>query len=220
MTARRQFIAGSAALAASLLSPAVRAVEPEPIEGVHYVRIDPPAPVGIAAPTIEVVEFFSYGCTHCFALDPTVSQWARTLPSDVRFVRVPVAFRDDFVPQQRLYYALESLGLLDSLHEKVFAAIHRERLALARGTAIESWVAAQGVDAQVFAKHFHSFDVATRASQAYQLQMAYRVEGVPSLGVAGRFYTDGQLARSNVRMLRVADFLIAQTRRQPAHQPD
>jgi len=134
------------------------------------------------------------------------------MPKDVSVRRVPVAFRDDFVPQQRLYYALEAMGLLDKLHGQVFAAIHVEKLKLARGDDIGDWVAKHGVDRTKFMEQYNSFSVSTKATRGSQLQNTYKVEGVPALGVAGRFYTDGSMARSMERALQVVEFLLTQVR--------
>jgi len=130
----------------------------------------------------------------------------------VAFRRAPVAFREDFVPQQRLYYALEAMGLVDRLHAKVFTAIHGEKLNLAKADAIIEWVARQGVDRAKFVEQFNSFTTATKSSRAAKLQNEYRVEGVPALGIAGRFYTDGSLARSMERALLVVESLMADVR--------
>ena len=128
------------------------------------------------------------------------------------FRRAPVAFREDFVPQQRLYYALDALGLVEKLHAKVFAAIHVEKQDLSKAPAIVEWVAKQGVDKAKFTEQFNSFSVAGKASKAAQLQNAYKVEGVPALGVAGRFYVDGSLAKGMERALKVVDSLVAVVR--------
>ena len=133
-------------------------------------------------------------------------------PKDVVVRRVPVAFQDSFVPQQRLFYTLEAMGLLDKLHGKVFAAIHGEKQNLAKADAIVEWVVKQGVDKAKFTEQYNSFSVATKATRGTQLQNAYRVEGVPSLGVAGRFYTDATLSKSMDRALQVVEFLAAQVR--------
>jgi thiol:disulfide interchange protein DsbA len=95
----------------------------------------------------------------------------------------------------------------------VFAAIHDEKQALTTGEAITNWMVKQGVDRAKFSEHFNSFSVTTKASRARQTQDAYQVEGVPALGVAGRFYTDGSMAKSMDRALSVTDFLVGQTRR-------
>lgn len=182
--------------------------------GTDFQVLDPRAPVEAPAGKIEVVEFFWYSCSHCNAFEPSLEAWSAKLPKDVVLRRVPVAFRDDFVPQQRLYFALEAMGLVGKLHAKVFAAIHVEKQNLARGDAIVEWVAKQGVDKAKFTEQYNSFSVATKASKGTQLQNAYKVEGVPALGVAGRFYTDGSMAKSMGRALQVVDALIASTRGQ------
>ena len=208
---RREFsqVAAGAALAAGSLSASVFAQGKKPEAGTDYQVLDPRAPVDAPAGKIEIVEFFWYSCPHCNAFEPTLDAWSKKLPKDVAFRRVPVAFRDDFVPQQRLYFALDAMGLVDKLHAKVFAAIHVEKQNLARGDAIADWVAKQGVDKAKFLEQYNSFTVATKATRSTQLQNAYKVEGVPAMGVAGRFYTDGSMAGNMERVLQVVETLAA-----------
>lgn len=211
---RRDFAAAAVATAASgsvLFQPArAQVAKPEP--GADYLVLDKKAAVEAPAGKIEVVEFFWYNCPHCNAFEPTLEAWIKRTPKDVHVRRVPVGFRDDFVPQQRLFYTLEAMDLVDKLHGKVFAAIHAEKQQLTRGDAIADWVARQGVDKAKFTEQYNSFNVATKASRATQLQNAYRVEGVPAMGVAGRFYTDGTLSKNMPRALQIVDFLVAEVR--------
>ena len=187
-----------------------QAVKPE--AGADYLVLDKKAAIETPAGKVEVVEFFWYNCPHCNAFEPTLDAWIKRVPKDVQVRRVPVGFRDDFVPQQRLYYALEAMDLIDKLHGKVFAAIHAEKLQLSKGDAIADWIAKQGVDKAKFLEQYNSFMVATKASKATQLQNAYKVEGVPAMGVAGRFYTDGTLAKNMPRVLQVVDHLVSEVR--------
>lgn len=182
------------------------------VAGRDFQPVDPRAPVDAPTGKIEVVEFFWYSCPHCNAFEPNLVGWLAKLPKDVAFKRVPVAFRDDFVPQQRLYYALEAMGLVDKLHAKVFAAIHGKKQRLARADDIAPWMASQGVNESKFMEQYNSFTVTAKIRRAVQLQDAYRVEGVPALGIAGRFYTDGALCGTMERALQVADALIAEVR--------
>ena len=126
---------------------------------------------------------------------------------------MPVAFQDSFAPQQRLYFALEAMGLVDKLHAKVFHAIHVERQRLDQPEAIFEWIAKQGVDKAKFIDQFNSFSASSKLRRATQLQDAYKVEGVPAMGVAGRFYTDGTLGKSMERVLYVVDYLIGEVRK-------
>jgi thiol:disulfide interchange protein DsbA len=174
--------------------------------------LDPRAPVDAPAGKIEIVEFFWYSCPHCNAFEPTLDAWTKKLPKDVVFRRAPVAFRDDFVPQQRLYFALDAMGLVDKLHAKVFAAIHVEKQNLASSDAIVDWVAKQGVEKAKFLEQYNSFTVATKATRSKQLQNAYKVEGVPAMGVAGRYYSDGSMAGNMERVLQIVDTLTASIR--------
>jgi thiol:disulfide interchange protein DsbA len=209
---RRDFslLATAAGAAASTMWPAIsQADAAKPEAGTDYILVDPRAPVEAPAGKIEVVEFFWYNCPHCNAFEPLLSGWIKALPKDIAFRRAPVAFRDEFVPQQRLYFALEAMGLVEKLHAKVFAAIHVERLDLSKAAGIADWVAKQGVDMVKFNEQFNSFSVATKSTKATQLQNAYKVEGVPALGVAGRYYVDGSLAKGMDKALKVVDLLVA-----------
>ena len=185
----------------------------KPEEGGEYLSLE--KRVAVEAPTgkVEVIEFFWYSCPHCNAFEPALEAWIKGVPKDVFIKRVPVAFRDDFVPQQRLYYTLEAMGKVDELHRKVFNAIHVEKLALNTLPTISAWIEKQGVDRTKFTDLYNSFSVSTKATRAKQLQDAYKVDGVPALGVAGRFYTAGSLASSMDRALQVVDFLIAEVRK-------
>jgi thiol:disulfide interchange protein DsbA len=214
--ARRTFTWQSLAALAALQSPAAWAQFQRPVAGSDYAVLETAAPVEAPAGKIEVVEFFWYNCPHCNAFEPILSEWVKKLPKDVAFRRIPVAFNASFVPQQRLYYALEAMGLLEKVHPKVFAAIHVEKLNLAKGEAITEWVGKNGVDTAKFLVQYNSFDVVTKAQKATQLQNAFKVEGVPALGVAGRFYTDGTMAHSMERALLVVQSLLDDIRKKRA----
>ena len=212
---RRDFSLSAPALAllsSSAFTSMAQAQSFKPNEGTDYYVLDKPMAVDAPVGKIEVVEFFWYKCQHCNAFEPTLEAWSKTLPKDVVLRRVPIAFQDSFAPQQRLFFSLEAMGLLPKLHAKVFNAIHMERLNLDKGQAIIDWVTQQGVDRVKFTEQFNSFSMASKATKATQLQNGYRVEGVPALGVAGRFYTDGSIARSMERALQVVDALVASVR--------
>ena len=211
---RRDFsqAAAGAVLMSSLAPMAAHSQGSKPAAGTDYLVLETRAPVDAPAGKIEVVEFFWYSCPHCNAFEPTLEAWVKKLPKDVGFRRAPVAFREDFIPQQRLYYALDAMGLVEKLHAKVFAAIHVDKLKLATGEAIVEWMGKNGVDTAKFQAEYNSFGVVTKTQRASQLQNAYKVEGVPALGVAGRYYTDGSLAKSMERALQVVDSLVADLR--------
>ena len=213
---RRDFSALSASMlvAAQATWPLAQAQVAKPEAGTDYLVLDKRAGVEAPAGKIEVIEFFWYDCPHCNAFEPTLEAWIKRASKDVSVRRVPVGFRDDFVPLQRLFYALESMDLLEKLHPKVFAAIHADKQLGkgAKGAEIAEWVAKQGVDKTKFVEQYNSFTVATKAGRATQLQNAYKVEGVPAMGVAGRFYTDGTLSKNMPRALQIADFLITEIR--------
>ena len=182
------------------------------VAGKDYIKLDRAIPTETETGKIEVIEFFWYSCGHCNAFEPAFGQWVKNAPKDVVVRRIPVAFREDFAPQQRLYFSLEAMGLLDKLHVKVFQAIHGERLTLNTDASILNWIEKQGVDKTKFADTAKSFGVASKLKRAVQLQNDFKVEGVPSLGVAGKYYIDGTSAGSMDRALQVTDSLLALVR--------
>jgi protein dithiol oxidoreductase (disulfide-forming) len=214
---RREFSLSAASMAAATLggttlSTAARAQANAFKEGVDYLTLDKPVPTEAPAGRVEVVEFFWYSCPHCHAFEPQLEAWAKQLPKDVTLRRVPVSFRPDFEPQQRLYYVLEAMGKVEELHKKVFNAIHVERQPLNTADAVIAWAEKQGLNKAKFAEMYNSFSVTTKARKATQLQDLYKVDGVPALGIAGRYYTTGSLTQTMARALQVTDYLVGQSR--------
>jgi thiol:disulfide interchange protein DsbA len=216
---RREFttLAAGAALTTafggSLLLPQLAGAQGGPVEGQHYVKLSQRQPTQDPS-KIEVVEFFWYGCPHCHAFEPQLEGWVKKLPADVNFRRLPVAFREvPFVLHQKLYFALEAMGLVDQLHRKVFNAMHVERNPLDKPETIGEFVAKNGVDKAKFLDTMNSFAVATKAKQAAALSAGYKIDGTPAIGINGRYYTSGSLAGNNDRALAVTEFLIAQSRK-------
>ena len=214
---RRDFsLAAISAAAVTGLPLAVHAQGPsafKPVEGKDYLSLDKRVPTDVGTGKIEVLEFFWYSCPHCNSFEPQFAAWVKAAPKDIVVQRVPVRFRDDFEAQQRAYYVFESLNMVDAMHGKLFHAIHTERQQLNNAQALAAWANKNGLAEKKFLDTFNSFGVATKARRATQLQDAFKVQGVPALGIAGRFYTDGGLAQTMDRALQVADYLIGEVRR-------
>jgi thiol:disulfide interchange protein DsbA len=202
---RRDFALSLLATGAALPAWAQRIA---PKEGTEYMKLAKPVPTQAPAGQIEVLEFFAYSCIHCARFEPLLENWESKRPANTVLRRVPVAFSTEFVPMQRLFYALEAMGKLGELHAKVFEAIHGQRLPLTTPGPITEWVVRQGVDRARFTELFNHPDTTEKAKRAAQLQDAYGVEGTPAMGVAGRFYIPGQ----GERTLSIANALIAQAR--------
>lgn len=207
---RRNFSLGASALALLPLVGTVHAQGAAPVAGKEYLVLGKPAPVDAPAGKVEVLEFFSYNCPHCAAFEPRLESWVKKLPANISFKRVPVPFvGSDVEAKQRFYYTLEAMGKVDQFQPKIFQAIHGANERLVGDDAILAWSTKQpGLDAKKFADLFKSFSVTGKAKRATQLVEAYKVSGVPSFGIAGRFYSDGELAGSMERALQVTDFLL------------
>ncbi|HVL57382.1 MAG TPA: thiol:disulfide interchange protein DsbA/DsbL [Burkholderiaceae bacterium] len=194
--------------AASIALPA--AAQPKP-EDASYRAVNPPQPTEAGPGKVEVVEFFWYGCPHCYTLEPVLRDWASKLPPDVTLRKVHVPFRE--VRHQQLYYTLEVMGKADELNDKVFNAIHQERNPLNTPERMADFVSKHGIDRQKFLDTYGSFTVRTRMSRANQLADGYKIDGVPALGVNGKYLTAPSMAGSNLAALQVVDKLVARERK-------
>jgi thiol:disulfide interchange protein DsbA len=160
---------------------------------------------------IEVVEFFWYGCPHCFDFEPVLADWVKKLPADVVVRRSPAIFPNNkWTPGARIYYTLEAMNLLDKFHSEVFNAIHKERLRLEDEKVLFEWVAKKGLDTRQFTETWSSFGVQSQLQQARRTTLAAGVTGVPSVMVHGRYLalTPGNYGE----MLANIESLIAQVR--------
>lgn len=212
---RREFSFQLAGVGLGLAVAAKASAQGTPVEGTQYVKLSPPAPVTLPTPDkkIDVVEFFSYGCPHCYALEPLIEPWAKKLASDVSFRQVPVGFSVPYQVLQKTFYALEEMGQLPNMHRKVFAAIHQQGRRLNTESDVVAFMTASGVDAAKFTEAYRGFGVNTKCNRAKQLSEAYKIDGVPAVGIQGRYYTAASLAGTHERALAVADYLIQKSRR-------
>ena len=200
---------GASGMLAALAVPTAWA-QGGPVEGKDYVRVGSPVPM--APGKIEVVEFFGYWCPHCSAFEPVLDAWARKVPADVVFRRMPVAFQPFQEPYQRLYFALEALGLANANHKKEFAAVHVGHQRLEKDSEVLAWASANALDGAKIVDAMKSFSTASKVRQSTQLSAAYHIDGVPTLGVHGRYMTSPGTAGSAERALLVVDQLVAQVR--------
>lgn len=151
---------------------------------------------------VEVLEFFAYFCSYCKLFDPSLTAWAQKNRGKVVFKRVPVAFRDSMFAQQRMYYALEAMGKLESLHPRIFKAIQEERQSLDTESEIVTYLAKQGVDTARFKALYNSPAIQDKANQATALQSAYQINSIPQIAIGGRYLTSGThaLKRPGIEM--------------------
>ncbi|MCE4553760.1 thiol:disulfide interchange protein DsbA/DsbL [Pelomonas cellulosilytica] len=190
-----------------------------PVEGRQYTVLSQPLPTPPGK--IEVVEFFWYGCPHCYAFEPLIEDWAKKLPADVSYRKAHVAFRANVKIHQRMFYALEALGKEAQVRPAIFAAMHQQGLPLDDVKAQAKFLGTLGVDAAKYQDAYNSFGVQTKCTQAEKLSEAFRIDGVPSVGIGGRFLTSPGMAtvgqrvpesESGAKALQVMDFLIQRAR--------
>lgn len=203
---KRTFLSAAILSLAFSFLGSVNAQGPKIEEGFDY-RILPVAqPVEVKG-KVEVIEFFWYGCPHCYDLEPELNAWIKRQPKDVTFRKVPVAFRDDLMPHSQLFYALESMGKGEAMNEKVMYAMHKENKRLMTENEIADWVASQGIDRNTFLASYRSFAVISKARAARQMADAYRIDGVPTIVMQGRYVTSPSIAGTKAKAIAVMDYL-------------
>ncbi|RQO60393.1 disulfide bond formation protein DsbA [Paucibacter sp. KBW04] len=212
---RRDFSAqlGLSALGLSTLGlPGIAVAQGGPVEGKQYLKLSQALPT--TPGKIDVVEFFWYGCPHCYAFDPTLEAWVKQLPADVAFRRVHVGFRANIKSHQKLFYALEAMGKEAEVHSAVFASFQRDMPESDKD--VIALAARLGLDVAKFTAAYNSFGVQTKCAQASKLSEDFRIDGVPALGIAGRYLTSPSIAGTRgageqvngQQAVAVADFLI------------
>ena len=175
-------------------------------EELHYFSVIPEQPGG-EGDRIQVVEFFWYGCPHCFTLEPHLNAWLAKKPDNVDFVRIPAMFnRPEVILHAKTYYALELMGVIDELHGKLFDAINEKHRRLKTQAEMEEFLDEQGVDIEGYRKSMKSFAVQTQARRASVLASRFDVRGVPAIVVDGKYRTGGLQPGLT---LEVTDYLIA-----------
>lgn len=180
-------------------------------EGTDYDVISPALRTSNAG-KIEVVEFFAYSCGHCYNFEPLIEQWKHNLADDVEFVPSPAVWNAAMEPHAKAMYTAQALGVMDTMHGALFAAIHVDKKRLASENEIRQVFVANGVSAEDFDKAYGSFGISSQIRQAVSRQKGARITGTPEIMVAGKYRVTTRKAKSQGGMLKVADFLIAKER--------
>ncbi|WP_322051139.1 thiol:disulfide interchange protein DsbA/DsbL [Paraburkholderia bannensis] len=210
-------ILGTLVLSLSMLAGAAHASPTAPVAGKEYTVLKQAQPLDVPAGKIEVIEFFWYGCPHCNALDPFLESWIAKQGPDVVFKRVPVAFRDDFVPHSKMYYALDALGLAQKLTPAVFKEIHVNKNYLLTPEDQAKFLATQGVDPKKYMDAYNSFSTQSALQRDKGMLDAYKIDGVPTIAIQGKYETGPALMqvsedKADPATLQVMDYIISQIR--------
>lgn len=162
----------------------------------------------VAGPRIEVIDFFWYGCPHCYTFQPALEDWIKRMPSDVSLRRIPAILRDNWAPHARIYYTLEALGEVERLHQAVYHGYHVQELHMSKPEVMLQWAEKHGIDGRLWTEAYNSAAVSQKVQQAKELTADYNVQGTPSLVVDGRYLTSPAMARSEARMIPVLEELV------------
>jgi len=186
------------------------------VAGTNYKVLSPAQPTDAPPGKIEVIEFFWYGCPHCAVLEPYIQNWLKDKPPYIEFVRIPVMFGEVHRAHARLFYTLQALGKVDDLNSKVFDQIHQQRDPLYapdddKGTLQDQlhFAKANGISEADFMSAYNSFGVQANLQKADDLMRRDRIEGVPSIVIAGKYESDVGMAGSQANLIQLTNDLAA-----------
>jgi thiol:disulfide interchange protein DsbA len=168
--------------------------------GKDYTLLNPPQPTNTKK--IEVLEFFFYGCSHCYHLHPLLSAWEKTMPGDVELTYLPTVFRDSWEPMAYTYYALESMGDQAQLHDALYRAWNEDNIVLVDEDKIADFVAKHGVDRAKFTAAYDSFAMKSMVTRAKQMIRSYGINGTPTLVVDGKYVIEGLQPEDTIQALK------------------
>ncbi len=191
-----------------LIFPHMQQVQAEPVSGPGYEVISPAQPTQDPG-KVEVIEFFWYGCPHCYRFEPILNEWRKTMPDNVQFIRQPAVFSALWGKHAKAYFTAEALGVVDALHADFFDAIQNKKQRLTSEDDLAAFFAAHGVDEATFRSAYNSFLVDAKMRQAKTMAARYGVTGVPAIIINGKYKTNGPLAKSHANMIKVMNQLIA-----------
>lgn len=178
-----------------------------------YSKLPQPLPTE-AAGKIEVIEFFWYGCPHCAKVEPELEAWAKKLPPDVVLRREHIVWdgRPETLTHARIYATLRGLDGVEAHQRAVFEAVHKERLDLRNEKALLDWAARRNIDRARFESMYKSFGIQSQVARSKGLTATYRIEGVPTFIVNGKYATEPHRAGGERQVFEVIDGLVAQER--------
>ncbi len=159
---------------------------------------------------VEVIEFFWYGCPHCYQFEPILEKWHSNMPDNVNFIRQPAVFNKVWGQHAKAYFTAEVLGVVDKVHADLFYAIQVNQQPLANEADLAKFFVTQGVDEAAFHDAYNSFIVDTKMRQAKSMGPRYGITGVPAIVVNGKYLVNGKTAGSHEGMIKVINELIVQ----------
>lgn len=172
----------------------------EVVAGRDYKVLNPAQPASSGS-KVEVLEFFFYGCGHCYHLHGPLSKWEAKIPKDVSLQMVPVIFRDTWEPMARTFYALESIGQREKLHNDLFEAWNVYNTDLSDAAKITDFVAKHGVDKTKFTAAYNSFSLQSKVARSNQMVQAFGIRGTPTIAVDGKYIITGLEPADTIRVL-------------------
>ncbi len=178
----------------------VAQAQAEVLAGRDYKVLNPAQPTS-GGSKVEVLEFFFYGCSHCYHLHGPLSKWEKTIPKDVDLQFVPVIFRDTWEPMARTFYALESIGQREKLHNDLFEAWNIYNTDLSDEVKITEFVAKRGVDKAKFGAAYNSFSLQSKVARSNQMVQAFGIRGTPTIAVDGKYIITGLEPADTIRVL-------------------
>ena len=179
-------------------------------EGQHYFEIFPAMQTDAVGGKVEVVELLWLGCPHCFALEPTIKEYKKTLPDYIDFKQVPAMLNPRWSADARTFYIAEILDPKGTkkLVDKVFNAIHvQKRARMAAPDVVKRFMLEQGITEDEFENAANSMVLSAKLNRARQVSADSQAQSVPTLIINGRYRTSPYAAGDERKMVEIVNML-------------
>lgn len=157
---------------------------------------------------IEVAELFWFGCSHCFALEPALKEWKKTMPANAEFKKVPAIFSKQWEFHGQAFYTMQALDAPEAAYDEFFNAIHLKRNPLNSMGRLVAFLGDYDFTEEQIESAFNSFDVNNKMRAAKKITRQSGANGVPALVVDGKYLTSQRLSGGTAQMFKVVDQLV------------
>ncbi len=214
-SARRQLlkVATGAMLASGMAASPAQAQFRTSLKYVTYDPVMPP-PVAMTPDRIEVIQFFYYGCPHCFDMEPGLQDWLQKKAADVVFRYQPAIRNDSWVPLTKAFFILEALMEQKRLHRPIYDNIHFDGALLTEEEGLMAWFDKNGFAKARVRELYNSPEVQKNVDLARKMTSDYKITATPTIVVAGKWAVSSGQAGSHFEALRLLDQFVVAARRE------
>lgn len=137
----------------------------------------------------EIREFFSFFCSHCFAMEKPFSQMAEFFKGKAKFIVNPVGLigGDVGVESQKAYAVAINLEIEDELKEELFNRIHVKQDIPEDHDYFAELFESLGVPSEKYEQIYNSFVTQAKVAEYDRHTKEMKIDAVPEIVVNGKY---------------------------------